>query len=270
LSLDEAIEVTKIYSAARLLSADCPLITQRPFRSPHHTASDIALAGGGVYPRPGELSLSHNGVLFLDEINEFHRNALEVLRQPLERGFVTISRASGAIDYPTRIILAAAMNPCPCGYLGDSVRDCSCTPQQIRGYRNKLSGPLRDRIDIHLSVARLPADQLMRTQKAETTLEVRKRVEAARERQSKRYADTGIRSNATLRPAAIKTYCKLDDQSEQFLVQAVERLGLTARSYMKVIKVARTIADIGDEDRIRLAHVAEAVQYRGLDRRIGA
>lgn len=268
LTVDEAIETTKVYSSARMLSSESPLIATRPFRSPHHTISDIALVGGGAVPRPGEVSLSHNGVLFLDEVNEFKKHVLEVLRQPLESGKVTISRASGAVKYPTEFMLIAAMNPCPCGYLGDTVRDCVCTPQQVRGYRARMSGPLRDRIDIHIEVPRLSRAHMMSEKDEEPTRVVRERVLRARVVQTKRFKDIAICVNARMRPRTVGKHCNLGETEKEFLGDAIDRLGLTARSYTKLIKVARTIADLAEDDRISTKHLAEAIQYRLLDREV--
>jgi magnesium chelatase family protein len=270
--IDEAIETTKVYSTARMLTPDCPLITSRPFRSPHHTISDIGLIGGGTIPRPGEISLSHNGVLFLDEVNEFKRHVLEVMRQPLENGCVTVSRAAGVVDYPTEFALLAAMNPCPCGYLGDTIRDCVCTPQEIRGYRARMSGPLRDRIDIHIQVNRISKDSMLSEHDSEPSDSVRARVTKARDIQQQRLAEYGmeygIRVNARLRPRMLRKFCALEPAAKDFISDAIDRLGLTARSYSKVVKVARTIADLDGSESIALNHIAEAVQYRVLDREV--
>lgn len=268
LSIEEAIETTKIYSTARMLTVNCPLVTSRPFRSPHHTVSDIGLIGGGAVPRPGEISLSHNGVLFLDEINEFKKHVLEVMRQPLENGCVTVSRAAGAVNYPTEFTLIAAMNPCPCGYLGDTVRDCLCTPQEIRGYRSKMSGPLRDRIDMHVSVNRLDKINMMSELDSEESRIVRVRVNAARKIQRARFQGSNIRVNGRMRPLAIRKFCRLEPDAKLFLGEAVERLGMTARSYTKILRLARTIADLAGNKDIKIEHVAEAMQYRMLDRTV--
>ena len=268
LTIEEAIETTRVYSSARMLSNENPLIVSRPFRNPHHTTSDIALVGGGTVPRPGEVSLSHNGVLFLDEVNEFKKHVLEVLRQPLENGKVTVSRASGTVVYPTEFMLIAAMNPCPCGYLGDKVRDCVCTPQQIRGYRARMSGPLRDRIDLHIEVPRLSRENLLSEHEEEQTKVVRERVLLARDIQTKRFNDIGISVNARMRPRTVSRYCKLEKKEKEFLGDAVERLGLTARSFTKLIKVGRTIADLNGDERVSIQHLAEAIQYRLLDREV--
>ncbi len=268
LQIEEAIETTKVYSTARMLTADCPLITERPFRSPHHTVSDIGLIGGGAVPKPGEISLSHNGVLFLDEVNEFRRHVLEVMRQPIENGRVTVSRAAGIVDYPTEFMLIAAMNPCPCGFLGDSIRDCDCTPQEIRSYRSKMSGPLRDRIDMHIQIGRISREQMLSDLDSENSESIRARVVEARQRQSERMKGTGVRVNARLKPRMMREFCRIDPQAREFLGQAIDRFGMTARAYSKVKRLARTIADLAGENDIRIEHIAEAVQYRALDREI--
>jgi magnesium chelatase family protein len=268
MTIEESIETTRIYSSARMLTSDNPLISTRPFRCPHHTVSDIALIGGGTVPRPGEVSLSHNGVLFLDEVNEFKKHVLEVLRQPLESGTVTVSRASGVVRYPTEFMLVAAMNPCPCGYLGDNVRDCVCTPQQIRGYRARMSGPLRDRIDIHIEVPRLSREYMLSEIDAEPSSIVRDRILGARDIQTRRFKDLTINLNARMRPRSVRKYCQLGEKEKEFIGDAVERLGLTARSYTKVIKVARTIADLAKDESVSTKHLSEAIQYRLLDREV--
>ncbi len=268
LSLEEAIETTRIYSAARTFEATTALVVTRPFRSPHHTISDIGLIGGGAIPRPGEISLSHNGVLFLDEVNEFQKHVLEVLRQPLENGCVTISRAAGVISYPSDFVLLAAMNPCPCGYLGDPVVDCACTPQEIRRYRARISGPLRDRIDMHVEVARVSRDQLTSDLAGESSITVRHRVAKARACQKKRFAGTNINVNARMKNRHLAQFCPMDVKTKDFLGQAVDRLAMSARSYSKITSIARTIADLTGEADICTNHIAEALQYRSLDREI--
>lgn len=266
MDIEEAIETTKVYSTARMLTANCPLITFRPFRSPHHTVSDIGLIGGGAIPKPGEISLSHNGVLFLDEVNEFKRHVLEVLRQPIENGSVTVSRAAGIVDYPTEFMLIAAMNPCPCGFLGDNTRDCVCTPQEIRRYRSKMSGPLRDRIDMHIQIGRVSKEQMLCERDSESSESIRARVIEARRLQSERLTGTGVRVNARLRSRMMREFCRLDSETKEFLGQAIDRFGMTARSYTKVKRLARTIADLAGKKDICIEHIAEAVQYRALDR----
>lgn len=262
LTLDEALECTAIHSVAGTLPTGTGLLRARPFRAPHHTISNVALVGGGSVPRPGEISLAHNGVLFLDEMPEFHRRVLEVLRQPLEEGRVTIARAARTAVFPSRFILVAAMNPCPCGYNGDERRECRCTPHQIESYRNRLSGPLRDRIDLVVEVASVPVITLTDSPSGESTIAVRARVVAARRRQQQRYADVGWRTNAELRGNALRRHCALNDSGRQLLRAAADRLGLTARGHDRVLKVARTIADLGGSASVEAEHVAEALQYR--------
>ncbi len=267
MTLEEALETTKIHSVAGLLPEDQGLVAVRPFRSPHHTISDAGLIGGGAVPRPGEVSLAHNGVLFLDEMPEFSRNVLEVLRQPLEDGRVTLARARMTVSYPARFMLVGAMNPCPCGYLTDPRHDCTCTPGQIHRYFVKISGPLLDRVDIHLEVPALPVEELRQRQPGEPSEHIRARVEEARERQRRRFRNhPGVHANAHMGEREIRAFCTLDHEGEQLLVSVVERLGFSARAYGRILKVARTIADLEGAERIQPAHVAEAVQYRTLDR----
>lgn len=266
MSFEEALETTKIYSVSRLLPASVSLITQRPFRAPHHTISDIGLIGGGTRPKPGEVSLGHNGVLFLDEINEFSRMALEVLRQPLEDREVTISRAHSSVTYPTCFILVSAMNPCPCGFLGDSLRECSCTPACIRNYRSKVSGPLKDRIDIQIEVPRVAKEDLVRGIPGEKSAEILKRVNRARKREKDRFAKEKVLCNGEMSPQQIRRFCTLSSSAAAFLERALDKLGLTARAYDKILKLARTIADLADGREIEVADIAEAIQYRSLDR----
>jgi len=238
----------------------------RPFRSPHHTISDAGLIGGGTIPRPGEVSLAHNGVLFLDELPEFQRNALEVLRQPLEDGVVTISRAATSLTFPARFVLTAAMNPCPCGFFGDPTRECRCTPTQIQRYVAKISGPLLDRIDIHIDVPAVRYKELRGAAPVEGSAEVRARVAAARARQLERFRGLKIYSNAQMPARLIRQVCEIDTESEKLLENAITRLGLSARAHDRILKVARTIADLDASDRIQPKHLSEAVQYRTLDR----
>lgn len=267
MNLDEAIETTRIHSVAAQLSPDCPLLTTRPFRAPHHSVSDAGLIGGGANPRPGEVSLAHNGVLFLDESPEFRRHVLEGLRQPLEEGAVTLTRASGSLRYPARFMLIAAMNPCPCGYYGDRSTECVCTPQQIRRYRAKLSGPVQDRIDIHIEVPPLKIRELRdQGNEPEESAVIRKRVLEARELQAVRYRRDGIYTNAQLKPRLMKRYCGLDECGQALLEKAMAKLGFSARAYGRILRVARTIADLDGSDTINPVHLAEAVQYRSLDR----
>ncbi|MBD3393604.1 MAG: YifB family Mg chelatase-like AAA ATPase, partial [Chitinivibrionales bacterium] len=269
LTLDEALETTKIHSVAGLLDARTPLMATRPFRSPHHTISDAGLIGGGAYPRPGEVSLSHHGVLFLDELPEFNKNVLENLRQPLEDGRVTISRAAIALSYPSRFMLACALNPCPCGFYTDPRHECSCTPVQIQRYMSKISGPLMDRIDIHIEVPALSYDELAQKEAGEDSASMRKKVIAARRAQLERYTgEKKIFANAHMESKHLRKYCELDSQSAQLLKSAIDRLGLSARAYDRILKVARTIADLDGAEEIGSPHIAEAIQYRSLDRKL--
>ncbi len=265
LSLEEAIETTKIHSVAGLLSKKDSLLAVRPFRAPHHSISDAGLVGGGRIPRPGEISLADNGVLFLDELPEFKRNVLEVLRQPLESGTVTVSRASASATYPARFMLVAAMNPCPCGYFTDTRRQCTCTPRQIRQYRARISGPLLDRIDIHMEVPSIRYKDLSKESGGETSEAIKTRVDRARDIQLGRFK-SGILCNARMSSRQIKEYCVLDEDSKKLIEMAVDRLGLSARAYTKILKVARTIADLENERNLRQSHISEAIQYRTLDR----
>src|SRR5271155_2455944 len=266
LRLEEALETTKIHSVAGVLDAEAGLVTQRPFRSPHHSISDAGLIGGGSIPRPGEVSLAHNGVLFLDELPEFPRNVLEVMRQPLEDGTVTISRASMSLSFPARFMLAAAMNPCPCGYFNDKSRECSCTPPMMQRYVAKISGPLLDRIDIHIEVPAVQYRELRSGAAGEGSVEIRARVLAARRRQDQRFASDRIYTNAQMHTRQIRTYCDLSPESELLLERAMQQQGLSARAHDRILKVARTIADLGGEQDIAVKHIAEAIQYRTLDR----
>jgi len=268
MSLEEALESTKIHSVMGLLSPETPLLSERPFQAPHHTISDAGLIGGGQIPRPGEVSLAHHGVLFLDELPEFKRNVLEVLRQPLELGRVTIARSSASVTYPAQFMLISAMNPCPCGYFTDRTRQCVCTPTQIQRYRSRVSGPLLDRIDIHLEVPAVPFKDLAQDRAREDSTAVRERVAAARARQHDRYKTEGLFCNAQLRPRQLKRHCEIGDDSRRLIELAMTRLGLSARAYHRILKVARTIADLDDQDRLSPAHVSEAIQYRSLDRRV--
>lgn len=266
LTLTEAIETTKIHSVAGVLDYCHALIRQRPFRSPHHTISDAGLIGGGRIPRPGEVSLAHNGVLFLDEFPEFKKNALEVLRQPIEDGKVTIARAAGTICYPSVFMLVGAMNPCPCGFLGDGHKECVCTPMQVMQYRARLSGPLLDRIDIHCDVPAVRFKELTKDIVTETSGDVKKRVDNARQIQAGRFGDKKTFCNARMSPRQIKKYCEVRADSSKLLETAVDRLGLSARAYTRILKVARTIADLEGVEAISAQHIAEAIQYRTLDR----
>ncbi len=264
---EEALETTRIYSAAGLMGRHGSIMRVRPFRSPHHTVSDAGLIGGGVIPKPGEVSLAHNGVLFLDELPEFHKNVLEVLRQPLEDGEVTISRAQIAITFPARFMLVAAMNPCPCGYRGDPTHECSCTRQAVERYWSRISGPLLDRIDIHIEVPAVKWRDLTAIPDGPSSAEIRNRVNKARQIQLERFKGTGIYSNSQMGSSLIKKYCHLGAESLGFLEKAVAKLGLSARAYHRVLKIARTIADLEGTEDLLPVHVAEAVQYRSLDRK---
>jgi magnesium chelatase family protein len=267
LTFDEALETTKIHSVAGVLNGE-GLVTQRPFRSPHHTISDAGLIGGGIIPRPGEVSLAHNGLLFLDELPEFPRNVLEVMRQPLEDHNVTIARASMSLSFPSRFMLAAAMNPCPCGYFNDKSRECMCTPPMIQRYVAKISGPLLDRIDIHIEVPAVQYKELRGGAAAEGSAQIRARVMAAREVQQNRFAKTKekIYSNSQMSTRQVRTYCELGPDAERLLERAMQQQGLTARAHDRILKVARTIADLEGAERLAVPHLAEAIQYRALDR----
>lgn len=266
MALQESIETTKVHSVAGVLDSGSVLVTQRPFRSPHHTISDVGLIGGGQVPRPGEVSLAHNGVLFLDEMPEFKKNVLEVLRQPLEDGYVTISRAAISLTYPSSFMLVGAMNPCPCGFLGDPMKECHCTPLQIKRYRSKLSGPLLDRIDMHCEVPAVRFRELTSTSAAEPSIDIKTRVDTARHIQTERFRGKKIFFNSRMGSRHIKKYCEVDGESKNLLEAAVTRLGISARAYTRILKVARTIADLEGVSAIESHHVSEAIQYRTLDR----
>jgi magnesium chelatase family protein len=269
LSLDEALETTKIHSVAGVLEPSTPLLAVRPYRAPHHTISDAGLIGGGSYPRPGEVSLSHHGVLFLDELPEFNKNVLENLRQPLEDGRVTISRAAMSLSYPARFMLAAALNPCPCGYRTDRRHRCACTEEQVRKYMAKISGPLFDRIDIHAEVPALTYEELAQKTPGRDSASMREEVKAAREAQAARFANSkDVYCNAHMESRHIRKFCDLDDASRLLLKTAIEKLGLSARAYDRILKVSRTIADLDKSDGICPSHVSEAIQYRSMDRKM--
>lgn len=262
LALDEALEVTRIYSVTDMLPSDSPLLRHRPFRAPHHTISHAGLVGGGHWPRPGEISLAHRGVLFLDELPEFDSRSLEVMRQPLEDKTVTISRAQGTLTFPANFMLVAAMNPCPCGYSGDPVKECTCTPTQVLRYQKRISGPLLDRIDIHVQVPRVEYDKLTSERLGESSERIRARVERARERERKRFVGTTLQVNGDMGPAEVRQYCAVDETSKSLLRSAMQQMQLSARAFHRILKLARTIADLADCDKIETPHLAEAIQYR--------
>jgi len=266
ITFDEALETTQIHSISGLLGNDQPLIASRPFRSPHHTVSSAGMAGGGSIPQPGEISLAHNGVLFLDELPEFPRNILELLRQPLEERRLTISRAAMALEFPCAFLLVCAMNPCPCGYQGDPGRRCTCSPQAVQKYRSRISGPLLDRIDLQIEVPVAQFDQLTDTRRGEPSANVRERVQAARERQTSRFNGSPTRHNGMMLPKEIEAHAALDASGLELLRKATDRLKLSARAHTRILKVARTIADLADSPTITTPHLTEAIQYRKLDR----
>ena len=266
LSFEEAIETTKIYSVSGLLSEN-KLMKRRPFRSPHHTASAVSLIGGGTIPRPGEISLAHNGVLFLDEIPEFEKKVLEVLRQPLEEGTITISRASATLTYPSNFLLIAALNPCPCGHFGDPLIECTCSTKQINNYLNKLSSPLLDRIDIHIEVSPVKYEELEDMEAGESSEEIKKRVEKAKEIQNERFKDENIFSNSQIKDKDLDIYCKISQSSKNILKTAFKKYNFSARTYNKLLKIARTIADLEGSEEIQDQHVLESIQYRSMDKK---
>ena len=267
LTFEEALEITKIHSIAGLLSKDIPILLTRPFRSPHHTITINSLVGGGKIPKPGEISLAHFGVLFLDELPEFNKNTLEVLRGPLEDREVTISRVNASLTYPANFMFVASMNPCPCGYYGSKDKECTCTPEAISRYMGKISGPLLDRIDIQVEVSQVKYKKLASEDRIETSEEIKKRVDKARKIQLERYKKDGIFSNSELTPSLSNIYCKLDLESKEIVQNAFDKLGLSARAYGRILKVARTIADLDGKENIEAKHIAEAIQYRSLDRK---
>jgi len=268
MTFEEALEVTKIHSIAGLLPPGMPLVTSRPFRSPHHTISDTGLVGGGAIPKPGEISLAHYGVLFLDELPEFSKKSLEVLRQPLEDGQITISRVNASLTYPAKTTLICAANPCKCGKFLDSPEQCTCTPRQIQQYLGKLSGPLMDRMDIHIEVASVKYKEIESGTAGEPSSVIRERVEKARKIQLERYKGMGIYSNSQLQPAMLNKFCRLDERCREILRKAFDRFGMSARAYSRILKVSRTIADMDGSEDIKPVHLTEAIQYRSLDRRI--
>jgi len=263
---EESLETTQIYSAVGRLEPGQPLLLTRPFRSPHHTISEAGLVGGGSMPKPGEISLAHHGILFLDELPEFNRRTLEVLRQPLEDQCVTISRAMGSVTFPANLMLVAAMNPCPCGFRADPKRQCSCSPMQIERYLGRISGPLLDRIDIHIEVPPVPFRELSDATSGTSSEEMRERVVGARDRQDERFKDIKTRVNGKMKPPEIRKFCKLEKDAENLLRAAMEDMGLSARAHDKILRISRTIADLGDCDEIRSEHLSEAINYRTLDR----
>ena len=267
LIFEEALEISKIHSIAGLLPKDKPIITNRQYRAPHHTISKSSLIGGGNIPKPGEVSLAHFGVLFLDELTEFNKNTLEVLRGPLEDGNVTISRVNATLTYPCKFMFVASMNPCPCGFYGSKEKECTCSKNMIDKYIGKISGPLLDRIDIQIEVNPVKYSSLDSNIKIETSEQIRERVNKARKIQVKRYSEYHIYSNSELSPVLIEKYCKLDKESKKILKSAFETLGLSARAYGRILKVARTIADLDNKEDIESSHIAEAIQYRSLDRK---
>ncbi|MCR4405988.1 MAG: YifB family Mg chelatase-like AAA ATPase [Anaerolineae bacterium] len=262
LTLEEALDITRIYSVADMLPPDAPLVRHRPFRAPHHTISHAGLVGGGRWPRPGEISLAHRGVLFLDELPEFGSHVLEVMRQPMEDKVVTISRAQGALTFPANFMLIAAMNPCPCGYFGDPVRECTCSLSMVSKYQKRVSGPLMDRIDIHVEVPRVEYDKLSSDRLGEPSAKIRARVEKARERQRQRFTGTKLACNADMGPAEVREFCRVDEAGKSLLRAAMQQLQMSARAYHRILKLARTIADLAGSERIETAHLAEAIQYR--------
>lgn len=267
LTFNEALEITKIHSIAGILPNNEALVTKRPFRAPHHLASAVSIAGGGRIPKPGEMSLAHFGVLFFDELPEFDRRTLEVMRGPLEDKKITIARMNSTLTYPCNFMFVASMNPCPCGYYGDTRGKCTCSPVQISNYMKKVSGPMLDRIDIHIEVPSVEYEKLQDTRKSETSEEIRKRVNNAKKIQSERYKNLGIISNSELNGGMLDEFCKLEKDSREMLKKAFENLGLSARAHARILKVARTIADLDGAENIELKHIAEAIMYRSLDRK---
>ncbi|MBO5852983.1 MAG: YifB family Mg chelatase-like AAA ATPase [Clostridia bacterium] len=267
MTFEESIDTTKIYSVSGELDSKKPIVLERPFRAPHHTVSARALSGGGTIPKPGEISLAHNGVLFLDELPEFNRDVMEALRQPLEDGKVTISRVAGSLTYPSAFTLVAAMNPCPCGFFGHPTRKCTCTQNAVRKYLNRISGPMLDRLDLHIEVPPVDYESLKSVSNEEKSSSVRERVNSAREIQNRRYKGMGITCNARLTPSMLSKYCVLSPEAEKMLASSFERLGLSARAYDRILKVSRTIADLEGKEVIELSHIAQAIQFRSLDRK---
>lgn len=267
MTFEESIETTKIHSVAGILNKNNPFITTRPFRSPHHTVSVAGVAGGGAMPKPGEISLAHNGVLFLDELPEFKRDVMEALRQPLEDGKVTISRVAGSLTYPSSIMMVAAMNPCPCGFFGHPTKPCTCTQNAVHKYLNRISGPMLDRLDLHVEVPPVDYESLSSDVKEETSAEIRERVNRARKIQTERYKGTEVTCNARLTPALLKKYCIMSDDASKYLGLSFERLGMSARAYDRILKVARTVADLANSEIIEKEHIFTAISFRSLDRK---
>ncbi len=267
MTFEESIETTKIHSVAGILNSKNPLVTTRPFRAPHHTVSSVGLTGGGSVPKPGEISLAHNGVLFLDELPEFKREAMEALRQPLEDGKITVSRALGSVTYPSSITLVAAMNPCPCGFFGHPSKPCSCSQNMVRKYLNKISGPMLDRLDLHVEVPPVDYKSLNDVSPTESSKEIRERVNHARKKQIERYKGTGVTCNAHLTPSMLREFCVMSEDASKYLSASFDKLGLSARAYDRILKVARTVADLNDSDIIEKVHVLTAIRFRSLDRK---
>ena len=267
MTFDESIETTKIHSVAGNLNKNNPFITERPFRSPHHTISVAGVAGGGTVPKPGEISLAHNGVLFLDELPEFKRDVMEALRQPLEDGKVTISRVAGSLTYPSSIMMVAAMNPCPCGFFGHPTKECTCSQNAVHKYLNRISGPMLDRLDLHVEVPPVDYKSLSGDMKEESSAVIRERVNKARKIQTERYKGTGITCNARLTPALLKKYCVMTEEAEKYLGLSFDRLGMSARAYDRILKVARTVADLAGSEIIEKEHIFTAISFRSLDRK---
>lgn len=267
MTFDESIETTKIHSVAGMLNRNNPMVTTHPFRSPHHTISPVGLAGGGTVPRPGEISMAHNGVLFLDELPEFKRDVMEILRQPLEDGTITVTRAAGTVTYPSNIILVAAMNPCPCGYFGHPTKPCTCSQNAVHKYLNRISGPLLDRLDLHIEVPPVDYNALSDKTQGETSQQIRERVKKARDLQTERYKGTGITCNAQLTPSLLHKYCVMTDEASQYLSKSFDAMGLSARAYDRILKVARTVADLSGNEIIQKSNVGTALRFRSLDRK---
>ena len=267
MTFEESIETTKIHSVAGILDKDHPIITCRPFRAPHHTVSSAGLIGGGSVPKPGEVSLAHNGVLFLDELPEFKRDSMEALRQPLEDGVITVSRVLASVTYPSAITLFAAMNPCPCGYFGHPTKQCTCSPNMVRKYLNRISGPMLDRLDLHVEVPPVDYKSLANTAKGETSEKIRQRVNRARQIQNERYKGTGISCNARITPSLLREACVMTDEAAQYLSRSFDELGLSARAYDRILKVARTVADLAQSEKIEKKHIFSAIRFRSLDRK---